>query len=349
MRVAVIGAGIVGLHVASALRALGHEVFVLEREARASEHTSGRNSGVVHSGIYYTPGSLKETLCVEGNPQTYTWLERLQVPHRRCGKLVLPDAGDHAALEAFEAKVAALPIPRARRVSRADVRALEPAVAGDDGLFVPSTGVMDAAAYVTAMRTFCRNEGVEVLLRCAVTGVDTAAGTLETTRGPLPFDVAVNCAGLYADDVATLAGLTGYAITPFRGDYYVLPQAGWLGRPVYHIARPGDPGLGVHLTPTTDDHVLLGPNVVEGVPRDDYRHRSPPDAFVESLRHMLPDADPALLQPAWSGNRPKLTFQGARVPDFVIRRHGAWIHTLGIESPGLTAAPAIAARVCALL
>lgn len=347
MRVVVVGQGVVGLHVAIAARDAGHEVYVVEREPRAGEHTSGRNSGVVHSGVYYAPGSLKETLCVEGNPLTYAWLTRLGVAHLRCGKLVIPDAGDEAALEPFEAKVASLPVPAPRRLDRAALRALEPAVAGDDALFIPSTGVMDAAAYVVALRTFARQAGVETLERCAVHGA--TADTLETTRGPLPFDRAVNCAGLWCDTLADLAGLPGYAVTPYRGDYYVLPQPGLLGRPVYHIARPGDAGLGVHLTPTMEGHVLLGPDVSPIDARDDYRHRSPVDAFAASLRHTLPSAEPAKLVPGWSGNRPKLTFRGDRVPDFVIRAHGAWIHTLGIESPGLTAAPAIARRVVALL
>lgn len=347
MRIVVVGAGIVGLHVAAAAAARGHEVYLLEREARLGEHTSGRNSGVVHSGIFYAPGSLKERLCIEGNAQTWAWLERLGVPHHRCGKLVLPDPGDEAALDGLATKAGALDIPPVSRCDAARLRTLEPRVAGRDGLFVPSTGVLDAAAYLEAMRRFCRDAGAELLTRCDALGPDgghDGAGTLHTNRGPLPFDAAVNCAGLFADRVAALAGLTGYEIRPVRGDYYVLPQTGLIARPVYHVARPGDAGLGVHLTPTMEGHVLLGPNVVAldaGV-RTDYRHVSPPDAFAASLHHYLPDADAARLMPAFSGNRPKLVHDGRPVGDFVLERRGAWVHALGLESPGLTAAPALA-------
>jgi L-2-hydroxyglutarate oxidase LhgO len=350
VRVAVVGAGIVGLHVAAEAVARGHETYLLEREARLGEHTSGRNSGVVHSGIFYSPGSLKERLCIEGNARTWAWLTRLGVPHRRCGKLVLPDLGDESGLEALAQKAAALGIPPVEQCTAARLRELEPRVAGTVGLFVPSTGVVDAAAYLEAMRTHCRSSGVELLTRCEVAGVD-ATGALQTSRGALPFDVAVNAAGLFADRVAEAVGLAGYGVRPTRGDYYVLPETGWLSRPVYHVARPGDPGLGVHLTPTLDGHVLLGPNVVSlaSEARLDYRHASAPAAFEASLARYLPEADPRRLAPGWSGNRPKLTFEGRPVGDFVLQRQGAWVHALGIESPGLTAAPALARALVDLL
>jgi len=350
VRIAVVGAGIVGLHVAAAAAVRGHEIYLLEREARLGEHTSGRNSGVVHAGIFYAPGSLKERFCIEGNALTWGWLERLGVQHHRCGKLVLPGPGDEVALDALAAKAATLDIPPVSRCDPARLRALEPHLAGRDALFVPSTGVLDAAAYLEALRRFCRDAGVELLTRCDVVGHDgghDGAGTLHTSRGPLSFDAAVNCAGLFSARLAALVGLTGYEIRPLRGDYYLLPRSGLIARPIYHVARPGDAGLGVHLTPTMEGHVLLGPNVVDlgADAHTDYRHLSPPDAFVSSLRHSLPGVDASRLHPAFSGNRPKLVRDGRPVGDFVLEQRGAWVHALGIESPGLTAAPALARAI----
>lgn len=335
----VIGAGIVGLHVARVFQEKGCEVFVLDQAPYLAEHTSGRNSGVIHSGIFYTPGSLKEKLCIEGNRLTYEWVRKLNVPHRACGKWVVPENGQESELDPFFERIESLPIPSPERVSKEKLPRRETALRPTDSIFIPSTGIVDAAAYVKSLATHLEGKGVQIIYPCRVSACQ--GNLLATTRGEIPFDLCVNTAGLQADEVACLSGLNLYKIRPCRGDYYLLNKQP-MARPVYHLPYRGAAGLGVHLTPTLDGQTLLGPNAFYIEEKQDYKHRSPPDAFEKAVRFYLPDLGPFQIQKAYSGNRPKLYQNGKSVDDFVIERKDNWVHLLGIESPGLTAAPALA-------
>jgi len=347
----VIGGGIVGLHVARALQEKGQgdrpaEVFVLDRSHYPAEGTSGRNSGVIHSGIFYRPGSFKERVCLEGNRLTYEWLKRLQVPHRPCGKWVVPEEGQEEGLAPFFERVRSLPIPPPEFVARRELASREPALRPSDAIFIPSTGILDAAGYVKSLIRYLEERGGTVLFDCKVTGVN--GNRLETTRGPIDFDLGINSAGLQADEIARMIGMTDYEIRPCRGDYYLLNRQP-VSRPVYHLPYQGAHGLGVHLTPTLDGQTLLGPNAFFIEEKDDYRHRSTPEAFEKGVRFFLPHLKEFSIAPAYSGNRPKLFRRGEALTEFVIEKKGDWIHLLGIESPGLTAAPALANEVLKLL
>jgi L-2-hydroxyglutarate oxidase LhgO len=345
MQVIVIGAGIVGLHVANVLQEQGHEIFVLEKMPYLAEHTSGRNSGVIHAGIFYQTGSFKEEVCIDGNVRTYEWLKKLKVPHKACGKWVVPELGQEDQMEVFYEKVRALPIPEARLLSADEVHAQEPALRKTRGILIPSTGILDAASYVKAFATYLENMGVHILLNCLVKEVD--ANKLQTSRGEIEFDLAINSAGLFSDELAALSGLHDYTIKPCRGDYYVMNQCP-VSKPVYHLPYQGAHGLGVHLTPTVDGQTILGPNAFFIEDKNDYVHRSSVEAYEKAITFYLPDIEKPSLQEAYSGNRPKLFFKGGALPEFTIVQQDAWIHLLGIESPGLTAAPALAKRVAKL-
>jgi len=342
----VIGAGIVGLHVAQVLRERGDEVYVLERDDTLGEQTSGRNSGVIHAGIFYKAGSLKEKTCLAGNRLTYEWLERLKVPHRPSGKWVVPEPGQEAELEPFFEHLRKLPIPTPRLFAPEQLGDEEPLLRPTKAILVPSTGLVDAAAYVKALAVYLAEQGVEVLTHCEVQGIGDSI--LQTSRGEIPFDLAVNCAGLFADQIARSAGLDGYEVRPCRGDYYILAQSA-IRRPIYHLPYQGAPGLGVHLTPTLDNQILVGPNAFFIEKKLDYSHHSKRDDFLKSVEYYLPTLPSPKLQPAYSGNRPKLYYQGKAVADFTIELRDNWVHLLGIESPGLTAAPALAQEVVSML
>ncbi len=339
MLVLIIGAGIVGLHIATSLHEAGHEVWLLEKEPFLAHHSSGRNSGVIHAGIFYKPGSLKERLCLEGNALTYEWLKKLQVPFLPCGKFVVPEPGQEGELEGFFEKIKTLPIGNASLLSPEEVRAKEPHLRPLPAIFLPSTGILDAGAYVQALGVYVENSGVKILRNCDVEG--TQGNRVLTHRGELTFDLGINCAGLRADEIAEAAGLKGYEVRPCRGDYYLLGRA-TIERPVYHLPYAGNPGLGVHLTPTWDGQTLLGPNAFFIEEKEDYRHRSEEGPFKKALGFYLPEYSDANIQAAYSGNRPKLFFKGKAIEDFTVIKQGPWVHCLGIESPGLTAAPALA-------
>lgn len=342
MRIVVVGAGIVGLHVARAFQEKGHELFVLDQAPYLAEHTSGRNSGVIHAGISYRTGTLKERFCIEGNQKTHEWVGRLNVLHRSCGKWVVPEIGQENELDTFFERIQALSIPTPERVSKSELERREPALRPSEAIFVPSTGIVDAAGYVKSLAAFLEGRGVQIVLNCHVNEV--REGSLETSRGEIEFDLAVNAAGLQADEVARMADLSNYAIRPCRGDYYLLNKQP-VSRPVYHLPYKGAAGLGVHLTPTLDGQTLLGPNAFYIEEKLDYRHRSPPEAFEKAVRFYLPDLKGFRISEGYSGNRPKLYREGKLVEDFVIEKKGDWIHLLGIESPGLTAAPALAEEI----
>lgn len=346
MKAIVIGAGIVGLHSAGVLHEAGFEVFVLDQAPYLAEHTSGRNSGVIHAGIFYKAGSFKEKACIEGNRLTYEWLERLQTPYRPCGKWVVPEEGQEGNLSSFFERIRRLPIPSPEMVAKNELATREPALRPTEAIFVPSTGIVDAAAYVKTLAAYLEERGVTLILNCRVTG--TKGNVLETTRGKSPFDLCINASGLFADKVALMAGLEGYEIRPCRGDYYLLNKQP-VRRPVYHLPYSGAHGLGVHLTPTLDDQTLLGPNAFSIEEKTDYRHRSPPEAFQKAVEYYLPGLNGWKISEGYSGNRPKLYRQGEPVGEFVIEKKGDWIHLLGIESPGLTAAPALANHVLTLI
>jgi len=346
MQVVVIGAGIVGLHVARVCQEAGHEVFVLDKESHLGEHTSGRNSGVIHAGIFYKAGSLKETSCIEGNRLTYEWAEKLKVPHKPCGKWVVAEPGQENDLEPFFEKIRNLPIPTPTIQSASDVHSKEPHLRSTQAIFVPSTGIIDAADYVNRLAAYVEEQGVMIVRNCEVQEIGT--NILKTSRDDINFELAINCAGLSSDDLAHQQGLGEYSIRPCRGDYYQI-AASPLHRPVYHLPDTKGMGLGVHLTPTLDGQTLIGPNAFFIDAKEDYDHHTDDKTpFEKALNYYLPqwykEQSPTLSE-AYSGNRPKLFKNNEPLKEFTLIHKDEWIHLLGIESPGLTAAPALANKI----
>lgn len=342
----IVGAGIVGLHMANATRELGHDVYVLDAAPYLGEHTSGRNSGVIHAGIFYQPGSFKERMCLEGNRLTYEWLKKLNVDHRACGKFVIPEPGQEDDFEPFFEKVNRLPIPKPVIKSKDKMAREEPALRRTRAIFIPATGIMDAGGYVKNLAAYLEQKQVVIVLNCRVTGV--RENKLITNRDNIPYDLAINCAGLFADEIAQMTGLTEYTIRPNRGDYFVMNTCP-VNRPVYHLPYQSAQGLGVHLTPTLDNQLLVGPNHFFIKEKQDYEPHSEIAAFKKAVTFYLPAIKDPHLTVAYAGNRPKLYRNGKPLPEFTFVKKNNWIHLLGIESPGLTAAPALAKHLKTLL
>lgn len=273
-RCAVIGAGIIGLATARELRLRGHEVVVLEKEDAVARHQSSHNSGVVHAGIYYPPGSLKARLCTRGRALLKEYCEEHAIPYVECGKVVVA-AGESQvpALRELEARATANAVPSLRWLDRAALNEIEPHAGGVAALHSPRTAVVDFAQVARSLAA-----DLDVRLGFEVTGFGQEAGgvTVSGTGGEVRADRVVVCAGLQSDRVARLAGdADGPAIVAFRGEYWQLvPDRRHLVRGlIYPVPDPAYPFLGVHFTTRVDGTVDVGPNAVLAFAREGYRRR----------------------------------------------------------------------------
>jgi len=276
--VAVVGGGLVGLATALALaEEHGRAVAVLEAEDRLAAHQSGHNSGVIHSGLYYKPGSLKAKLCVEGARALVRFCEEEGIAHERCGKIVVATREDELPrLDELERRGLANGLTGLQRLNKEEIREREPHAAGIAALWVPQTGIVDYPAVALAYGRRIEARGGTVWTGARLLGVQRNGSGLvaETTRGAVASKLLVNCAGLQSDRVARLCGAAvDVRIIPFRGEYYeVVPERQDLVRGlIYPVPDPRFPFLGVHLTRMVKGGVEAGPNAVIALKREGYR------------------------------------------------------------------------------
>ena len=276
--IVVVGGGIVGLSTAMALAERGHGgVMVIEAEGRVAFHQTGRNSGVVHSGLYYKPGSAKALLCAQGREYLYDFCAAEGVAHDRCGKVVVAvEEREILALDELERRGLANGLEGISRLDPQGIREREPHARGVAGLWVPQTGIVDYRGVCEAMARRITAQGGRIRLNSALKGCrrDGAGWLLETSAGPVRCGFLVNCAGLQSDRVARLCGADpGARIIPFRGEYYdLVPEARHLVRNlIYPVPDPRFPFLGVHFTRMVLGGVEAGPNAVLAFRREGYR------------------------------------------------------------------------------
>ena len=327
--VVVIGAGVVGLACAKHLAEAGREVIVLEAETAFGTGISARNSEVIHAGLYYPPGSLKAQLCVQGRQALYAYCAERGIAHRRIGKLVVASRAPQLhALEAIAARARATGVDDLRLLDSAGVRALEPELDAAGGLFSPSTGIVDSHGLMQALLADAERHGAVLALASPVRSgwADRDGITLE---------------------VGGSAPQAFYA----RGVYFSLVGRAPFSHLIYPIPEPR--GLGVHLTLDLGGQARFGPDV-EWIERPDYQvDPARAERFYTAIRNWWPRLADGRLQPAYAGVRPKIVGPGEADADFRIdgpAAHGVpgLVHLYGIESPGLTAALAIGARVAAM-
>ncbi len=281
--VAVIGAGILGLSTAMALATAnpGLRVIGLEQEAGVGRHQSGNNSGVIHSGLYYRPGSAKARMAVAGAERMYAFCDEHGIGAERCGKVVVAThASELERLRELQRRGDANGVREIRELGPDELRALEPNAAGIRALHVPSTGIADYRAVCATYRSLLETAGGSVRLRSRVGGVrvDADRVQLATATGIVHARYAVNCAGLQADRIARDSGASqarDLRIVPFRGEYYDLVGSarGMLRNLIYPVPDPAFPFLGVHFTRRLDGSVEAGPNAVPALKREGYRWR----------------------------------------------------------------------------
>jgi L-2-hydroxyglutarate oxidase LhgO len=364
--IVVVGAGVVGLAVAARLAPTNPDLIVLERQPKYGQETSSRNSEVIHGGMYYPPGSLKARLCVEGNRRMYALCAQHEVPHRRLGKVITATVpGELPELDRVEALGAQNGV-LLERLSAAQTNALEPHVRTVGALLSPNTGVVSAHDLMDHFARVARQAGATIQTRAEVVGIEKRDReyrlTVRGTDGLESFTAerVVNAAGLGSDTVAALAGIdvdaAGYRLHYWKGSYFALASArpGLVSRLIYPV--PDRVSLGVHALLDLGGRLRFGPDAEARADRAlDYRvEDGRRAAFAESVRRLIPSVTADELVPDISGIRPKLQAPGEPPRDFVIAEESArglpgFVNLVGIDSPGLTASPAIAEEVARLL
>jgi L-2-hydroxyglutarate oxidase len=382
----VVGAGILGLAVARELlsRRRGLRLTVLEREPEVGLHQTGHNSGVIHAGIYYKPGSLKAKLCVEGAHKLYEFCERRGVPYRRSGKVIVArDESELAPLDELESRGRANGVPGLRRITPEELATIEPQCRGVAALHSPFTGVVDFAAVARAFAEDVCDAGGELRTGRPVVGVRQAARAIELEHpdGATRARGAVFCAGPWADRLAVAAGApTAPRIVPFRGAYLKLrPERASLVRTlIYPVPDPRLPFLGVHLSRHVDGVVTIGPTALIAGSRDarrrvkardlgstlawpgtwrmarrwwrigltELRHALDTRALVRAAASYVPELRPADVEPAFAGVRAQaLARDGTLLDDFVFSRTERALHVRNAPSPAATGALAISREI----
>lgn len=359
----VVGAGVVGLAVARALALRGMEVVVAEAAGQPGSETSSRNSGVIHAGLYYPPASLRARLCVSGRDALYDYAARRGVPHSRCGKLVVATSEDELpALAALARNAEASGAGPLHWRDSNELRTLEPELRALAALYSPATGIIDAPALVRSLQADLEEAGGSVALHSPVRRVDRAGGLFRLWLGDDTGPAAacrrlVNAAGLHAQSLARAIEPMPVGLIPPRhlalGRYYALSGAAPFSRLVYPLPPAGG-GLGIHLVLDLQGGARFGPDL-RWIDRIDYGFGAPArDAFAAAIRRYWPGLDPGRLAPACAGIRPKLSGPGEPAADFMIQGPGVHgvpglVNLFGMDSPGLTAALAIADEVVELL
>ena len=367
--VCIVGAGVVGCAIAREFmgrrRPAPLRLLVLEQHKRPGDETSGRNSGVLHSGIHEAPFSLKARLAHEGCRSAAAYALERGIPLLRTGMLIVVSKEDiRRGLWREVAMLRRLWVnawrtnTRVRFMTPSAVREWEPQVRASCGLAIPDVSVIDSQAFVQSLRTDAEVTGVEFAFGNRVTAIEEAGGSyrVSTERQRIQAACLINAAGLYADEIAFLAlHHRKYTIHPLRGEYYevITPEkTGLVGRPVYPALPPGATGKGVHVSPRPNGRLYIGPNEVPVQDKADYTsHKTPPGLFVGAVHKFLPAVDEQDLRWAYSGIRPRVEANGRSKSDFIVsvdREDPLLVNLIGIESPGLSAAMALARHVCDL-
>ncbi|MEO6873982.1 MAG: L-2-hydroxyglutarate oxidase [Opitutaceae bacterium] len=387
-RVIIIGGGIVGLAVAHELlaRAPATTVTILEKEPGVGHHQSLHNSGVLHAGLYYQPGSLKARLAVQGIRLMTAFCREHGIAHEICGKVVVAtETRELPALETLWDRGQRNGLRDLQRLTRTELREIEPQVAGVAAIRVPEEGIVDYPAVCAALQRAIENRGGALWTSQRVTGIRETAGTwvAETNAGAHEADYLINCAGLFSDRIAELAGIDRTVrIVPFRGEYFRLrPAAQSLVRHlVYPVPDPRFPFLGVHFTRMIHGGVEAGPNAVlalarEGYSWQDFSMRDMADALgfpglwrfmrkypslcgeeilrslsrrlaCRALQKLVPALTPDDLQPGGAGVRAQAMHRdGTLIQDFWLEQRPRALHVLNAPSPAATASLAIAAEL----
>ena len=350
--VAVVGGGVVGCAIARELSRYQLSVVLLEKESDVARGTSGKNSGVVHTGFNVQRGSVKARLNVLGAGMFEEMCTTLNVPFKRVGKLVIAlTAAEAPDLEKLKALGDANGVPSLSIIDSKELKRMEPNISGYAAMSAPSAAITCPFRFTIALAESAVANGADILLQAEVKSISGKLGgfTISTSRGTVRSKLVVNSAGLYADRVARLAGVRRYKIYPCRGEYVIIDKArsDLISRMIYPVPPKGGSGLGVHLTPTIDGNILIGPSAAYVKSKtSDCTTGAMARQLVKEAQELLPGLNRRDVITSYAGLRPKTVSSAVGgFNDFTIEELPelpGMMHLVGIESPGLTAAPAIA-------
>ncbi|WP_297533133.1 NAD(P)/FAD-dependent oxidoreductase [Thalassolituus sp.] len=361
--VTIIGGGVIGLACAHALSA-DRSVLLVEQHDLFGSETSSRNSEVIHAGLYYPPGSLKESLCIEGRKRLYAFCEQYDVPHRKTGKLIVAPSADHPALDRLEQKARGLNIPT-ERLSREEISEREPNVRAEAALFSPETGILDSHTYMLRLQQEAERQGALLMKRTRYLRGKAENGlwhiSLQTSDGEfrVTSERMINAAGLHSHDVAKRSGADTSLFPRLhycRGHYFSYNGKSPFNHLIYPLPEKDLAGLGIHATLDLGGQVRFGPDTqfINGHSRVYEVSPTLKTKFCRAISSYFPNVDVSQLHPDYAGIRPKLSGPGEPAQDFVIFRDNRpeaapLLHLLGIESPGLTSSLALADKITARL
>ena len=380
---AVIGAGIVGLSVALKLQSSGNNVLVLDKETTPGKHQSGRNSGVIHSGIYYKPNSFKSNLCIRGRELLLEFLEEENIPFRLEGKIVV-DA-DVNKLSSLAERANQLNMEDVKVLEKSDILTLEPNCKFENALHVPQAGVVDYGVVTKKLASKFQSLGgtIEYFQKIKSIKTKNDLKILESNNSIFQSEFLINCAGLYSDNIAQLDNVEPeLRIIPFRGEYFTISEekSYLVNNMIYPISDPDLPFLGIHLTKTVDNKIEAGPNAVLAFAKEGYdwskinisefsktifytgmwklgrryfstgiseMYRSlNKDVFLREILKYIPDITKKDLTPRIAGVRAQAVGkEGSLIDDFVFERKNQSLHVLNAPSPAATASLAIGEHI----
>lgn len=358
--VTIIGAGVVGLAIAAEV-SKKHETVVVEKNHSHGQETSSRNSEIVHAGIYYPKNSLKAILCVEGNRLLYELCEENNIPHKKTGKLIVSSANQVSALESLLASGIANGVTGLEIIDEKKIKSLEPRVRGEAALYSPNSGIVDVHALMVYFESMAHSNGCLIGYNSNVSAIERIRNVYEIIVSDEKFSsrVVINSAGLHADKIAQLVGVdigaANYRLHYCKGEYfYIRDSEGKVNSLVYPLPHENLVGLGVHSSVDMSGMLRLGPNAfyVDKINYDVDESHKP--QFVDSAKELFDFVTEENIFPGFAGIRPKLQGPNERFRDFVIVEETekclpGFINLLGIESPGLTASPAIAKYVAEMV
>ena len=380
---AIIGAGIVGLSVALKLQNSGNNVLVLDKETSPGKHQSGRNSGVIHSGIYYNPNSFKSNLCIRGRELLLEFLDEESIPFRLEGKIVVDN--DINKLSSLEERATQLSMENVKVLEKSDILKLEPYCKFDTALHVPQAGVVDYGVVTRKLASKFQSLGGTIEYFQKIKSIKTNNGLkiLESNNSIFHSEFLINCAGLYSDNIAKLDNIEPeLRIIPFRGEYFTIAKekSHLVNNMIYPIADPDLPFLGIHLTKTVDNKIEAGPNAVLAFAKEGYdwskinisefsktifypgiwklgrryfttgiseMYRSlNNDVFLREILKYIPNITKKDLTPRNAGVRAQAVGkEGSLIDDFVFERKEQSLHVLNAPSPAATASLAIGEHI----